>query len=1053
MRPIAFRCLPLLALLAAPASAQRGSAFLDNAEDPSAWRVVASEGVEARLSAGEGVEGDALRFDYTFSTGAGFAILRRDLELPLAENYRVRFDLRGEGRPNNLELKLVGPSGDDVWWVNRRNYRPPTEWTRLQSKRRHFEFAWGPSGGAPLQGLSALEFAVAAGQGGEGTLWIDNISIEPLPPDRPYTGTPALSATSGADTIATIPDIAWTPAPDDPRPTLTLDFGLLREFGGLTLNWAPGAHAKSYTIELSDEGEHWRTVRTVADSAGGVDHHPLPESESRWMRLRVDRAGDATPITLNRLRVRDVAFAASMNDYLMAVAQESPEGLHPATLLGRQVYWTLAAAPDGLHEALMNEHGAVEAFKGAFTVEPFIRLDGGTLVTWADADPVCSLDQEVHPTPAVGWRTTPIDLLVTAVADPAEDGRIIARYRLTNMSTEPRAGRLALALRPVQALPPWQFLNQIGGFTPIESLDVSGASVLVNGRTGVRFAPATAGASFAAWRSDQGDAVERLADGAWTGPPSAQDPLGLATGLWSAPFNLAPGASVAFDAEIRREACGGGSLAPDAFDQALARSRAAWEDAIGPARIELPASARDLALTYRAQLAYILANRDGPAIHPGSRTYERSWIRDGALTSLALLGAGYDRAVADYIDWYAPNQFPSGKVPCVVDERGPDPVPEHDSHGQLIFAIASYHRFTGDDAFAERHYARVVRACDYMDALVAQRSTPEYANADGIKGACFGLVPESISHEGYAAKPMHSYWDGFFVIRGYRDAAYLARVLGRTEDAERFELALERYRWNMWDSFRDAMEIHGIDYLSGCVELGDFDATSTSIGVFPIGERDRLPQDALRATFDRYMAYFRDRRDGRIEWRDYTPYEVRIVATLALMDRTEEAHELLRYFFEDRRPTGWRHWAEVVHREPDAPRFIGDMPHTWVGSGYVNSLRALLAWEDEDRERLILGLGVPMSWAQEGDGVAVRELPTWHGLLTYRLSADENGRTLTLDLRRGLRTPAGGVWLRVPGRAPIESASDQRGRELETEDRLVRLPERGGVVTVRLMGR
>ena len=38
--------------------------------------------------------------------------------------------------------------------------------------------------------------------------------------------------------------------------------------------------------------------------------------------------------------------------------------------------------------------------------------------------------------------------------------------------------------------------------------------------------------------------------------------------------------------------------------------------------------------------------------------------------------------------WYAPYQFASGKVPCCVDARGADPVPENDSQGEFIYAVA-----------------------------------------------------------------------------------------------------------------------------------------------------------------------------------------------------------------------------------------------------------------------------------------------------------------------------------------------------------------------------
>ena len=47
----------------------------------------------------------------------------------------------------------------------------------------------------------------------------------------------------------------------------------------------------------------------------------------------------------------------------------------------------------------------------------------------------------------------------------------------------------------------------------------------------------------------------------------------------------------------------------------------------------------------------------------------------------------------------------------------------------------------------------------------------------------YGMVPESISHEGYSAKPMHSYWDTFFILRGLKDAAFLASELQKPEAA------------------------------------------------------------------------------------------------------------------------------------------------------------------------------------------------------------------------------------------------------------------------------
>ena len=109
------------------------------------WRVSASDGVQARISTAEGIHGRALRLDFDFERGAGFCVIHRDLPLRLPQNYRFTLALRGAAPPNNLEFKLLDPSGDNVWWVNRRAFEFPTDWRTLSYKARQFRFAWGPA--------------------------------------------------------------------------------------------------------------------------------------------------------------------------------------------------------------------------------------------------------------------------------------------------------------------------------------------------------------------------------------------------------------------------------------------------------------------------------------------------------------------------------------------------------------------------------------------------------------------------------------------------------------------------------------------------------------------------------------------------------------------------------------------------------------------------------------------------------------------------------------------------------------------------------------------
>jgi hypothetical protein len=420
----------------------------------------------------------------------------------------------------------------------------------------------------------------------------------------------------------------------------------------------------------------------------------------------------------------------------------------------------------------------------------------------------------------------------------------------------------------------------------------------------------------------------------------------------------------------------------------------------------------------RAQLADILINRDGAAIQPGSRSYSRSWIRDGSLTSTALLRLGHDRDVKDFINWYAPYQYDNGKVPCCVDEHGATPVPENDSNGEFIYLVAEYYRHTGDKTELEKMWPHIVKAVAYMDSLRHERMTAQYTV--GANKPFYGLLPQSISHEGYSSKPMHSYWDDFFALRGFKDAAFIAKELDKPEAAQ-FAQIRSSFRANLFESIRQVVIQRKIDYIPGSVELADFDPTSTTIAVSPGGEAGRLPGPLLTRTFDKYFQEARQRALGVKPWDAYTPYELRNVGVHVQLGQRVRAHDLLDFFFEGQRPAAWHQWAEVVYHDPKTPKFIGDMPHTWVGSDYIRSFLDMLAYERESDSSLVIGAGVRDAWVKEDPGIRVSNLSTEYGPLNYDMRAI--GKVVTINLRAGVRMPPGGIVVYSPLDQPILSAS------------------------------
>lgn len=1008
----------------AVAAAHGQGILLDDFEQPERWEVIASEQVVARVSTAEGVDGRCLRLDYEFRTGAGFCVLRRVVQQELPENYRFTLQVRGQGPANNFEFKLVSAAGDDVWWVNLRDFEPPAEWQRQVYGRRRFRFAWGPSGGRPLERVGAIELAVAAGEGGRGTLWFDSLTFEELVPPRSSSQRPRVSVSSAEGPVTEeLPadgTLYWRSAAQDARPWLALHLRGHRELGGVAIEWDAEDFARSYRIELSDEGESWQPAAAVAEGNGGRDYVPLPEVEAAWLRLHVDQASRGRGVGVRSLRIMPPEFGESRNQMLRTIAMESPTGRYPRYFLGLQQPWTVLGVPDDEAEALLDAAGAVEAYRLGPRIEPFVFAEG-RLLSWADARIQTSLEENYLPIPSVEWALGGLGLRIAAVADgPAGASCVHVRYRLSNRRPAPVEAALLLAVRPFQVLPSWHELNLTGGAARVGRLAWQGGRVLANGRVVV--APWCVPEAFGASAFLSGEIVEYLAGGRLPAIAEVEDATQLASGALRYPCRLGPGESRDIVVSVPLHA---GSTPPATpvqdvsgeFDRRLAAAADFWRAELNRVRLELPAAGARIADTFRTTQAYILINADGPAIQPGSRTYERSWIRDGVLTSTALLYTGRAERVRAFLDWYAPHQFESGKVPCVVDRRGPDPVPEHDSAGELIYALWKYHQFTGDTALLARHLPRVEAAVRYIEALRAERLTAEFRDGPPQRRACWGLVPESISHEGYSARPMHSYWDSFWVLRGLKDAVRIAEALGRSDLAQRWSVLRDEYRQCLYESMRLAMRTHGIDFVPGCVELGDFDATSTAIGVFPGGELGRAPEPELARTFERYYRFFCDRREGRIAWESYTPYEVRLIGTFVRLGQPGRAHELLEFFLRDQRPAGWNQWGEVVWRDADAPGFVGDMPHTWVGSDFLSSVRSLFVYEREADETLVLAGGVRAEWLEEGGVVRLTGFPTEYGTLDLELRREGPRLLATLG---GRLAPPGGVRLCNPTGRAIE---------------------------------
>ncbi|MFZ4573610.1 MAG: hypothetical protein ACOYN0_04385 [Phycisphaerales bacterium] len=1053
--------LTLVALATACGSAP-AQTVVDGFERASDWKTIASEGVEIVTSTAPGREGNCLRIQYHFKSGSGFCIVQRAVSMALPEgNFELAFDVKGDGPANDLEFKILDTGGDltlnaeksDVWWLNRRGYEPPREWTTLRNVRRNITHAWGPTGGKNgLNRADKVEFAIASKKGGRGTIYLDSLTLREIaaPPDP--LPAPVVKASSAAVGSAEAPKLgsgggAWRPAPLDRTPSVVIDFGYERELSALTLF---GEALRSYSIWLSDDGVNFRESRRFEGRSGDEQLAPLWDVQSRFVRILFDR-DDAGELAVHSVAVHG---PEEYPDAAAVALRDAPK---------EQRYWTVLGRPDDVREALINEDGIVEVNSGGFSLAPRLVWGGRPLAMETVA--VDLVDGSL-PMPVVKWKAGSVSGETRAWVTMDGPPRLWVTYSvLANGRPAPAAPdaddsvRFVVDVLPRQVNPKWQFLTTPGGFAPVRSVAREGGLLLVNEAERVVPLPVAKHMSAAAFgaRSSPAVRIERPWERPLDSGAAVRDDEGLAS------------AALVWELGAAAGQVGGAPREPEVFaicvpfdgadapgpDERPALSMDAavlgWHKALDRTSITLPGSRAAIAATAKSTLAHILINADGPAIQPGSRSYERSWIRDGALTSAALLKFGFEKEAVAFIDWYADHliEIAPGvlKAPCVVDSRGPDPVPENDSHGEYVFAVYNAYMHTKDRTILERHWPKVQAVAAYMDRLRASRMTQEFRpggpkrqepgkpalNAE----AFYGLMPESISHEGYSSKPMHSHWDNLWTLRGFECAARIAEVLDAQNAVDGYDDAAESMRISLATSVTVATAAHKIDYMPGCVELGDFDSTSTTMAVWPcdVTTVDGLAGPVLE-TFERYWKFF-EQRAATGEFEAFTPYELRHVGAYARLGMRDRAGATLDWYMGYRRPAAWNQWAEVVWHDPRTPKFIGDMPHTWCGSDFLNSVATMMVYEKDDA--LEVFRGVPATWMDGDGGVSFERVCTWYGKLSGSAKGFAKAATPSLRVEMeltGNAAPKGGFFIESPRNRPVKRCT-VNGEVVPSQDNFV----------------
>lgn len=795
---------------------------------------------------------------------------------------------------------------------------------------------------------------------------------------------------------------------------------------GLEVFWgSPWRHA---TLQAREGNGAWRTLASDTAPAGDTSllaaRKPVTATE---LRLQVG-AVPGKPATIRRLRLLPPDRTMTPLRRYEVAASRVHRALFPLNIRNQQVYWTVVGVPAGRQKSIFDEFGNLEAWKGAPMVQPLWRDSDRRSHVAHTTPPTQTLRDGWMPMPKVAWTPQPGLQMESETFTIEQGGQPVTmlRHRLQNTGSKRIEGELSLLVRPIQINPQWQS----GGISPIHDVALEGpandTAVRVNGRVLLRsLSPVQSHGAAGFGAHGEGEITQSIA---WGAPPTtakAHDYDGLAAAYLRYSVKLSPGEKrdvvLAFPlgtkrmdllagkypeapALERKGLMGKSDNAGDTFDELAAQVGQQWQERVGRVSLTLPD--HDLVDMLRAQIAYMLINQTGPAIQPGPRNYNRSFIRDGSATAVILMRMGLPEIARNYLRWYAEHSVhENGLVSPILNDdgsvnKGFGSDLEHDSQGEFVGFVADVARLDGGAQSVREYLPKVRLALRFLQQLRERTLVPGYQADREMPERFRGIVAPSISHEGYSV-PTHSYWDDFYALKGWHDGAWLAASLGNAEMDTWARAQYAVLRESVAASVRAVMAWKKVDTIPAAADLGDLDPTSTSIGLDPCGQQDLLPAKALQRTFDVYMEDVRKRNVPNSLWA-FTPYEIRNVLSYVRLGRPAEAIELLDTMLRWRRPLAWQEFAEVVHSRLRHPGYLGDMPHTWIGVEYVRAIFGMLMREADDHLDLLPG--APPSWVQ-GEGLTLTDLRTAYGRLS--MTARQEGSKLRVTLGEGLRPELG----------------------------------------------
>ncbi len=357
-------------------------------------------------------------------------------------------------------------------------------------------------------------------------------------------------------------------------------------------------------------------------------------------------------------------------------------------------------------------------------------------------------------------------------------------------------------------------------------------------------------------------------------------------------------------------------------------------------------------------------SRDGPALQPGTRSYARTLDTRRRDDGRRAAAPGRDRRGARVRRLVRrPHLRHRARCRAASTSAAPTRWPRTTATASTCTRSPRSGATRATTAGSPRHWPQVQRVLAWQEAL--RQSERGARNRDA--GTRAPVRPDAAVDQprgllGQAGATPTGTTSGRCAAT--RTRCVIAQALGHADDARTLVAAgatsSSRELCGVDRGDRDACTASTV--VAGAADRGDFDPTSTTIALNP-AQADAAARPArgdLRALL---AASRRHAPQGRVAWKDYTPYELRNVGALVRLGQRERAHAMLRLLLRaTSAPRPGTSGPRSCCPTPREPRFLGDMPHAWVASDYIRSALDLFAYERESDGAIVIGAGFTADW-------------------------------------------------------------------------------------------